>query len=312
MSPARGEDALTARIASLARPELRRAGARAIVRTGIGDDAAVVDLPRGRYLFTTDTLVEGVDFLPGELPFWIGRRTAAANLSDLAAMGAMPLGFLLSVAVRRRDGTRFAGRIVEGALSRMRPFRAALWGGDLSRAQETTVTMTLLGTAARPVARAGARPGELLFVTGKPGAAAAALELRRRRVGKAPTADERPYLDPEPRVEFGRALAARRWATAMIDVSDGLGRDARRLAAASRVRLVLAGVTPAAFAAASDDFELLFTSPASVERSVVRLAERLRAPLSMIGRVEKGRGVVLEVGGRRRRPPGDAGWDHFA
>jgi len=194
----------------------------------------------------------------------------------------------------------------------MRPFRAGLWGGDLSRARETTVTMTLLGTAARPVARAGARPGELLFVTGEPGAAAAALELRRRRVGKAPIVGERPYLDPEPRVEFARALAARRWATAMIDVSDGLGRDARRLAAASRVRLVLSEVTPGAFAAASDDFELLFTSPASLERRIVRLAGRLGTPVSAIGRVEKGRGVFLEAAGRRRRPPGAAGWDHFA
>ena len=312
MSPVRGEDALTARIASRVRPDLHRAGARAVVLTGIGDDAAVVDLPRGRYLLTADTLVEGVDFLPGELPFWIGRRTAAANLSDLAAMGAMPLGFLLSVAVRRRDGTRFAGRIIEGALSRMRPFRAALWGGDLSRARATTVTMMLLGTAARPVTRAGARPGDLLFVTGKPGSAAAALEIRRRRVGKAPTAAERPYLDPEPRVALGRALAARRWATAMIDVSDGLGKDARRLAAASRVRLVLSGVAPAAFAAASDDFELLFTSPAPRARSIARLAERLRAPVSAIGRVEEGRGVVLELAGRRRRAPRAAGWDHFA
>ena len=312
MTPARGEDRLTAKIAAAARPGTGRRSAVGTLRIGIGDDAAVLDLPRGRYVLTTDTLVEGVDFLPGELPYWIGRRAAAANLSDLAAMGARPAGFLLSIAVRRKGGTRVAQRIAEGALSRMRPFGATLWGGDLSRAAATVVTILLVGTAPRPVARSGARPGDLLFVTGSPGAAKAALALRRRRVGRPPSAAERPYLDPEPRVEFGRALALRRWATAMIDVSDGLGRDARRLAAASRVRLVFETAERGALSGASDDFELLFASPPSREESIVRLGAKLSTPVARVGRVERGRGVVLEERNGRRAPVAAGGWDHFA
>ena len=162
------------------------------------------------------------------------------------------------------------------------------------------------------MARSGARPGDLLFATGSPGSAEAALELRRPRVGRPPKAAERPYLDPEPRVEFGRALAGRRWATAMIDVSDGLGRDALRLAAASRVRLVFETATPAVLSGASDDFELLFAAPASRERSILRLGARLSTPVARVGRVEKGRGVVVEAPNGRRAPVAAGGWDHFA
>jgi thiamine-monophosphate kinase len=313
MTPARGEDRLTARIAAAARPGGRRPRAAVgTVRVGIGDDAAVVDLPRGRSVLTTDTLVEGVDFFPGELPFWIGRRAAAANLSDLAAMGAFPAGFLLSIAVRRKGAARYARRIAEGAISRMRPFGATLWGGDLSRAAATVVTILLVVTASRPVERSGARPGDLLFVTGSPGAARTALRLRRGRVGRRPIAAERPYLDPEPRVDFGRTLAARRWATAMIDVSDGLGRDARRLAEASRVRLVFEAAGRSGLSDASDDFELLFTSPASRERSILRLGARLSTPVARVGRVERGKGIVLERRDGRREPVAAGGWDHFA
>src|SRR5262249_55449991 len=151
-------------------------------------------------VLTADTLVESVDWFAGELPYWIGRRAAAANLSDVAAMGAAPVGYLLSIAVRRRDGARFARRVAEGVVSKMRAEGAALWGGDLSRAEETVVTILRVGTARRPVARRGARPGDALFATGRPGAAAEALARRRGRVGRRPLAAERPHVDPSPRV----------------------------------------------------------------------------------------------------------------
>lgn len=304
MNRDRGENALTARIAAATR---RGRG----VRLGIGDDAAVVDLPRGRYVLTTDTLVEEIDFLPGELPFWIGRRAAAANLSDLAAMGAAPLGFLLTLGLAPGTGARFAWRVVEGVLSKMTPFRAALWGGDLSRAPGTFVSISLVGTAARPVTRSGARPGDRIYVTGSPGAAAEGLAARRQRVGKPPSRRERPYLDPEPRIAFGRELARKRWATAMIDVSDGLARDAHRLARASGVRLDLAETAAGAVRDATDDFELLFTSPPACSRAIASLGRRLRTPVAEIGRVERGRGVTLPIGGRRRPVP-DRGYDHLA
>jgi thiamine-monophosphate kinase len=113
-------------------------------------------------------------------------------------------------------------------------------------------------------------------------------------------------------VEFGRALASRRWASAMIDVSDGLGRDARRLAAASRVRLVFENAPEGALSGESDDFELLFASPARREGSILRLGRNLSTPVARVGRVENGKGVVLEGSAGRRRAVSGGGWDHFA
>jgi thiamine monophosphate kinase len=98
----------------------------------------------------------------------------------------------------------------------------------------------------------------------------------------------------------------------MIDVSDGLGRDALRLSAASRVRMVFEGAAPGELSAASDDLELLFTSPASRERSILRLGRRLSTPVARVGRVERGRGLVLEGKDGRRAPVAAGGWDHFA
>jgi thiamine-monophosphate kinase len=106
----RGEEVLVASIA-------RKVPRRRAVEVGIGDDAAVVRMSAGRYAWTTDTLVETVDFLPEERPYWIGRRAAAANLSDLAAMGARPLGYLLSLAFPPSRGVSYGRRIAEGVIS---------------------------------------------------------------------------------------------------------------------------------------------------------------------------------------------------
>jgi len=303
MTSRRGEDALTAKIAAAARPGKG-------VRVGIGDDAAVIDLPRGRYVVTTDTLVESVDFLRGEGPFWIGRRAAAANLSDLAAMGASPLGYLLTLGLPPGNGARFAWRIVEGVISKMSPYRAALWGGDLSRSSSTFVTICLFGRSTRPVSRAGARPGDRIFLTGAPGGAAAGLAVRRRRVGKPPSRADRAYIDPEPRVAFAGELARRRWATAMIDISDGLARDAHRLARASKVRLALAEEAADALRDSADDFELFFTASPTCSAAILALGRRLRTPVAEIGRVARGRGVTLGAG--RGRAVADRGYDHLA
>ena len=312
MTRLRGEDAMTARIAAAARRTTPRPRAGKVhLRVGVGDDAAVIDVARGRYAITTDTLVEGIDFLRGERPSAIGRRAAAANLSDLAAMGAAPEGYLLTIGLGPGRTAPDAVRIAAGVLAKMRPFGAALWGGDLSRASETFVTLCLVGRAARPILRSGARPGDRLFVSGSPGAAAAALGRRRRRPRGPARADEKAHVDPEPRVALGRAIARRGWATAAIDVSDGLGKDAHRLARASGVRLVFRDVPAAALAAASDDFELLFTAPAARSAAIRALGRRLAVPIAEIGGVERGQGVFREERGRRRAVP-ERGYDHFA
>jgi len=313
MSPRRGEDALTAKIAAAARrlaPRRANKGTRLVV--GIGDDAAVVDVEGGRYVFTTDTLVEEIDFLGHERPEAIGRRAAAANLSDLAAMGADPEGYLLTIGLGPGRRAPYAERIASGVLAKMRPFGAVLWGGDLSGAPATFVTICAAGRAPHPLERSGAVAGDRVFATGTPGSAAEALAFRRsrREPGRA-RRRERPYLDPEPRVAFERELARRRWATAMIDVSDGVGKDAHRLARASRVRLVFFGIPARVLRAASDDFELLFTAPPRRAASILALGRRSSTPVAEVGRVEPGRGVFTEERGRRLRVP-ESGYDHLA
>ena len=187
---------------------------------------------------------------------------------------------------------------------------------------------------ARPLTRAGARPGDALYLTGYPGRAAAGLRIARAAgaggdPGRLTTGDRDlldAYLDPEPRVAFSLALAAAEIARAAIDVSDGLGIDAGRLAAASGVRAVLdrgrIPVSPsldawarreaadalACVLSGGDDYELLFAAPEEAERDIARLAGPL--PVTRVGRLEAGQGAFLRDGGSERAIDG-LGYDHF-
>jgi thiamine-monophosphate kinase len=316
------------------------------VRLGPGDDAAVVDRDAGLLAATTDLLVEGVDFLPAEEPEQIGRRAAAVNLSDLAAMGAQPEFFLLSIGFDQAKGPEFPLAIVRGAAARAEEFGARLVGGDLSGAPLTVVSLALWGRpAGAPLTRSGASPGDAVFVSGHAGEAAAGLRLARRIAafsaqGSRPTprfpelaleAERRllaAYRDPVPRVGLGLALCREGLASAAIDVSDGIGADAGRLARASGVRVVLErnalpfSAALLAFAAmdeldpldlllsGGDDYELLFTaSPDQAERLATR-APTLDVAIARVGRVERGSGAVL-ADGRSERDIADLGHDHL-
>lgn len=307
---------------------------------GPGDDAAVLR-SEGLLVVTTDTLVEGVDFLPGEDPVRLGRRAVSVALSDLAAMGAWPTFFLLTIGFPRATGEPVPLEIAVAAAGRAREFGAALAGGDLTRADQTFLSVAVWGRpAGKPITRAGARAGDDVFLSGWPGQAAAGLALARageglpsRHARELRVADRTrllaAYREPEPRLALGRALAAGGLATAAIDVSDGLGVDAGRLARASAVRLVIEsesvplspalrdftdieGSDPLEMAlGGGDDYELLFTvSPADAGRLAARPSE-WGVEVRRIGRVESGEGVFLEDE-RGLRGVGDLGFDHFA
>jgi len=306
---------------------------------GPGDDAAVFRSD-GLLVATTDTLVEGVDFLTGEDPTRLGRRAMSVALSDLAAMGAWPAFFLLTIGFPESAADDLPLEIAVAAARRAQEFGAALAGGDLSRAAETFLSVAVWGKpAGEPILRGGARAGDVLFLSGWLGEAAAGLALARQRAGLPAGPDTggwtpeelqllAAYREPEPRLALGRALATDRLATAAIDVSDGLGLDSARLARASGVRLViereclplssalrsfaeLAGTDPVETAlAGGDDYELLFTvSPVNAGRFADPPSD-WGVEVRRIGRVEAGAGVFLEEE-RGLRPVGDLGFDHF-
>ena len=329
--------------------ELLRASLRSdeSLLLGPGDDAAVIDRAAGPLVASTDTLVEGVDFLPGEDPKRLGRRAVSVGLSDLAAVGAWPEFFLLTIGFPETAGEDFPLALALAAAERAGEFGAVLAGGDLSRAAEVFLSTAIWGRPTGEVLkRSGARPGDSVFLSGWPGDAAAGLAVARARAGAEPPrgdgawtpeslspADETAllaaYRDPEPRLPLGRALASEGLATAAIDVSDGLGVDAGRLARASGVRLLieveslplspallsfarLAGRDPVEMAlAGGDDYELLFTVPASESGRFADPPAEWGVAVRRIGRVEAGAGAFLEEA-RGLRPIDRLGYDHFS
>lgn len=205
------------------------------VALGVGDDAALLECPPGMQLVaTTDTLVAGVHF-PLTVPASaIGHRSLAVNLSDLAAMGARPAWALLALTLPQAD-ERWLEEFAAGLGSLARANEVALVGGDTTRGP-LCISVQLLGhvPAGRALSRAGGRPGDLVFVSGTPGDAAAGLRLEQGQL-TAPAAAaaylRERFLLPTPRVELGERL--RSYASACIDVSDGLLGDAGKLASAS-------------------------------------------------------------------------------
>lgn len=279
------------------------------VRLGPGDDCAVV-IGDG-VAVTVDMVVEDVHFRRAWLgPAEIGGRAAAAGLSDLAAMAARPIGVLAAVALADGDEGDFGEAVVAGIAEAAAEAGAALLGGDLARSPgPLVVDIVALGEAPRPVLRSGARLGDELWVTGRLGAAAAAVEAWLR--GEAPHADARAaFARPRPRIAEALWLAERLVPSAMLDLSDGIAGDAGHLAAASGVRVVVeaaalpvapaasAGADPVRLAAAGgEDYELCFTAAPGAGGAIrAAFEERFGIGLTRVGRVEEGEGAVVVDG----------------
>jgi thiamine-monophosphate kinase len=301
--------------ASIAR-WVRQWGARA---HGIGDDAAILDVPAGtRLVVSTDTTTEDVHFRRAWLtPLEIGWRATMAALSDLAAMGAEPLGVLIALgAPASWDG--HLDEVLHGVGDACAAAKAPIIGGDTTRSPVLTLGVTVLGTSTVPMRRDGAQPGDMMYVTGALGGPGAALETWL--AGKVPLATHRArFARPVARLSMG-AWCSAHGATAAIDVSDGLVADAGHIAAASNVRLVielgavpvLGGVLAREALASGEEYELLVTGPAGMGAAA---RDARIGTLTAIGHVfaptpTDPSGVVVRDGPRRVDPP--AGYDHLS
>jgi thiamine-monophosphate kinase len=299
---------------------------------GAGDDAAVVEPePRTLDVLTTDALVEGVHFdrtfCP---PDAIGHKALAVNLSDIAAMGALPRAALLSLVLPGEQLVADIDAVLDGLLALAARYRVALVGGNITRSPGPIVLdVTAIGSVARRrvLTRAGARPGDEVFVTGAIGNGLLGLRALQTSTSGFDTAVER-YLRPEPRVRAGLLLGRNRVATSCMDLSDGLADALHQVAEASGVGIAIeAEALPIERAAmcwfeqhyadpalaavcGGDDYELMFTvRPA--HRGRLRAVRRLVGdlPITKVGVVTKDRRVVIRTSSGDRDVP--RGFEHF-
>jgi thiamine-monophosphate kinase len=301
------------------------------VLVGPGDDAAVIEPERRMAdVLTTDAFVEGIHFdrrfCP---PDAIGHKALAVNLSDLAAMGAVPRAVLLSLALPGELPSADVDGIVDGLLALAARHQVTLVGGNITRSPgPLVVDVTAIGAVAprRVLRRSGARPGDEVYVTGTLGRGAAGLQAFRAD-SNLPDAQAH-YLRPDPRVRAGLLLGRNRAATACMDLSDGLADAVRQVAAASGVGMAIRAdalpiqdavrdwfvqrrADPAiAAAAGGDDYELLFTSRPT-HRGRLRAVRSHVGDLAItkIGVVTKERDVVLETQAGKQELP--QGFEHF-
>ena len=312
--------------------------------TGIGDDAAVFRSNSGKEtIVSVDLLIEDIDFRRTTTPpYLLGHKALAVSLSDLAAMGSRPLSALISIGVPENIWkTDFVDRMYDGWLDLANRYGVQLIGGDTSRAHEHIVIDSIaIGecSAGMAVKRAGASPGDQIFVTGSLGAAAAGLRLIERgaHLAEQNLGDEDSQkldhvllrqLRPEPRVGWGIVLGEERLATAMIDLSDGLSSDLNHLCDESKVGALIdasllpidervvelcgrRALDPLQLALhGGEDFELQFTVKSE---SVVRLPRRVDGiEITRIGEIAHAGGGVKISEGTRTWDLKPGGWKHF-
>jgi thiamine-monophosphate kinase len=285
---------------------------------GIGDDCAVLRQSRARAtLVTVDSLVRAVHFdLAWHPPYLLGRKAAAVNISDIAAMGGTPCFALLSIAAPADCQQKFLDEFMAGFLALLAEFDVQLIGGDTVSSRELMFSITLIGEMAEEeiIYRSGAQIGDLVWVSGFLGQAGMGLELCQNYPGHKKSWPKliAAHLDPYPQVKLGRILAASRLVTAMLDISDGIATDLAHICASSSVGAEINAtslpISPALKEAAAqldldplqpvlqggEDYQLLFTSPAAERNSLQQLVKQQTGlEIYCIGEIVGKKGVRL-------------------
>jgi thiamine-monophosphate kinase len=316
------EKALIARI----RGEAKRGGVLLDGGIGIGDDCAVVRIPRGHEaLVTTDFSLENIHFRRVWHPAQsVGHRCLTRGLSDIAAMGGEPLAAFLSLARPRNLPQSWVDGFLSGLLKLAADFKVKLAGGDTAEFPGGIVAdIVVLGSVpkGKAVLRSGARPGDNIYVTGELGASAATLNLLSRGRKKLRPRDFAPHFYPLPRIEIGRFIREKRLASAMIDLSDGLSTDLGHICEQGGVGAELESETIPVAAIGQprwevnlhnalhggEDYELLFTA-----RCGKRVPSRIAGvAVTLIGRVIGGRKIFLRDSKGKKQELRRQGWEHF-
>jgi len=294
------------------------------VRTGIGDDCAVLRIPPGYdLLVTTDFTIEKVHFRRDwHRPELVGQRCLTRGLSDIAAMGGKPQAAFLSLAVPGDLPQEWVDSFLKGLLDLAQEFKLPLAGGDTAESAGgggIQADIVVVGSVpkGKAVLRSGAKPDERIYVTGELGGSAAA--LARLAESKPVGAGYFRHLPPQARVSVGQRLRQRKLASAMIDLSDGLSTDLEHICQESHVGAEIeaaaipraqvgVGEKPVALEFAlhgGDDYELLFTSSSAVPSEVAGVR------VTRIGRTTRSAGMRLIGEDGQAQPLHAGGWEHF-
>jgi len=322
------------RVISSIRSDLKDFQKEVIV--GIGDDTAAIKVSGKKLLlFTSDSLVEDVHFKwDYTSPFQVGWKALVVNISDVAAVGGNPTHCLVSLALPSDTERNLVREVYRGLKKAASKYRVGIVGGDTVRAPSFIITVSLLGEVKREniVLRSGAKPGDLIYVTGQLGSSGAGLACLKAPNGKVkPKIRQfliKKHLIPSPRLVEGQKIASSQIATSMIDLSDGLASDLHRLAEESKVGAVLwEDEFPIALATeqlakvmgksllewilyGGEDYELLFTVPPNKKE---KLKQTLGFPHTLIGEiVDRDQGMYLKKRGGNRTKIEDGGYNHFS
>ncbi|HIE41197.1 MAG TPA: thiamine-phosphate kinase [Candidatus Aenigmarchaeota archaeon] len=301
---------------------------------GIGDDCAVLAKNRDQAtLLTTDTLIESVHFDPAwHPPYLLGRKAAAVNISDIAAMGGQPRFPLLSVGVSAATEEGWLDQVMTGFQSMLEEHNMILIGGDTVSSPDLMFSVTVIGEmeTEKVLYRSGARPGDLVWVSGPLGEAAAGLEICRsheKECDRWPSL-VKAHLDPRPEVELGQILSKSGMVNSMMDLSDGIATDLAHICTASSTGADIQAAdipfsenllqTAAIFhlnpldlaLRGGEDYQLLFTSTPEHATSLPRLVrDQTGGEIFRVGRITSGKGVTL-LDNDRRKDISFQGYEH--